>query len=101
MNRIRVEVVYALPQTQWTAELDFETGATVNDALRAVAGSEGFRELDLDAMTVGVWGKVVDDRNQLLADEDRVEIYRPLEMDAMTARRVRAAQASRRRGQEQ
>ncbi|NJN52458.1 MAG: RnfH family protein [Gammaproteobacteria bacterium] len=97
MSAIHIEVVFAKPERQWVVELELAAGATVNDALRAVAQREGFRELDLNAKTVGVWGRVIEDRMHVLADEDRVEIYRELTTDPMTARRERAAANQRRR----
>ena len=94
---IRVEVVYALPERQWSAQLTLPSDATLADALAAVASREGFAALDLSRATVGVWGKVVVDRDLLLRDGDRVEIYRPLAGDPMAARRKRSADAATRK----
>jgi uncharacterized protein len=41
---------------------------------------------------VGIFGRVCDP-GQLLADGDRVEIYRPLAADPKSARRARAREA--------
>lgn len=64
--------------------LDLPEGATLQEALT----QSGW---DITADTaVGVWGKVLP-RERTLRDGDRVEIYRPLVADPMTARRKRAA----------
>ncbi len=90
MSRVRVEVVYALPTQQWVVELELDAGSTVRDALARVQHEDGFSVLDVEHMAVGIWGQVIDDRDRVLADEDRVELYRGLVMDPMSARRARA-----------
>jgi len=92
---IRVEVVHARPERQWSVRLSLAATATIADALSAVAAEPGFADLDLarasgEAWTVGVWGKVVGDRAHRLRDGDRVEIYRPLAADPKDARRQRS-----------
>ena len=87
---MRIEVVYALPTEQRSLELTLTDGATVADALARVAEALEFANLDLDAMPVGIYGRVVADRGQRLNEGDRIELYRPLTVDPMTARRRRA-----------
>lgn len=87
---MRVEVAYALPDAQYVIELTLPEGATVADALSRVESEPGFVGLDLEQMRIGVYGSVVADRSRRLEDGDRVEIYRPLTVDPMTARRLRA-----------
>ena len=48
-----------------------------------------FPETRLDEMQAGVWGRPVE-RDHVLSDGDRVEVYRPLEMDPREARRLKA-----------
>lgn len=84
-----IEVAYALPDQQFVIALTLPAGATVADALAAVAALAPFAELDLDAVPVGVFGDRVP-RERLLEDRDRVEIYRPLVTDPREARRRRA-----------
>ena len=86
---MRIEVVYALPTEQRSLELTLTDGATVADALARVAEALEFANLDLDAVPVGIYGRVVD-RGQRLNEGDRIELYRPLTVDPMTARRRRA-----------
>jgi len=90
MKDVRVEVAYALPDTQRLVELRLPEGATVADALANVASAPGFTEVDFEHVSIGVYGAIVADRNQRLNEGDRVEIYRPLTVDPMTARRLRA-----------
>jgi len=87
---MRVEVAYALPDAQHVIGLTLAEGATVADALLRVENEPEFVGLDLGQMRIGVYGTVVVDRNQRLEEGDRVEVYRPLTVDPMTARRLRA-----------
>jgi putative ubiquitin-RnfH superfamily antitoxin RatB of RatAB toxin-antitoxin module len=87
---MRVEVAYALPDVQHVIGLTLAEGATVADALLRVENEPGFAGLDFARMRIGVYGTVVRDRNQRLEEGDRVEVYRPLTVDPMTARRLRA-----------
>jgi len=86
---VNIEVVYALPDAQFCVSLDLDAGAVVEDALNAVASARGFCGVDLSVAPVGIYGRVVE-REQTLAEGDRVEIYRPLAVDPRTARRLRA-----------
>lgn len=81
MPKLRVEVVRAWPERLELRELELEEGATLGSALAAAgmaaphgAGIHG-RRVPLDTM---------------LANGDRVEIYRPLQADPKAARRRRA-----------
>lgn len=91
---IEVEVVYALPRRAHRLTLTLPAGATVADALAAVADRSPFDGLDLDGAPVGVFGDRVE-RGRPLEDGDRVEIYRPLAIDPREARRRRVRAAGR------
>ncbi len=86
---MRIEVCYATHHTQTLVEIELDPGATVAEALAAVANREPFTHLDLRETPVGVFGQRVD-QQRLLNDGDRVEIYRHLAMDPKEARRQRA-----------
>ena len=93
---MEVEVVYATAERQWVVTLVLLEGATIADAL---TGAEGqLADLDTSDAVVGVYG-TVRSRHDLLKDGDRVEIYRPLRVDAKEARRRRASD-QKRQGQE-
>jgi putative ubiquitin-RnfH superfamily antitoxin RatB of RatAB toxin-antitoxin module len=81
--------VLALPDRAVEIEARLPAGATVADALRAFPAHET-AGVDLASAPVGVWGRRVE-RDRVLGDGDRVEIYRPLIADPKTARRKRAA----------
>jgi putative ubiquitin-RnfH superfamily antitoxin RatB of RatAB toxin-antitoxin module len=63
--------------------------ATALDAIRASGVFERHPELALGEPLVGIWGRACA-LGAVLADGDRVEIYRPLAMDPNEARRLRA-----------
>ena len=92
---ICVEAVYALPEYQYEERLELADGACVADALAALAGCEGFADLDLASAPIGIYGREVS-RERLLEAGDRLEIYRPLVVDPMTSRRQRAQRQLRR-----
>jgi len=66
-------------------------GSTVGDAIRAANLAERLPGVDLSARKVGIFGRLCE-RNDLVRDGDRVEIYLPLVADPKEARRRRAAQ---------
>jgi uncharacterized protein len=68
--------------------LQLPHGATVADALRASGLRQRHPGLALDALPVGIWGAFCD-RGDVLRDRDRVELYRPLQVDPKEARRQR------------
>jgi uncharacterized protein len=87
---MRVEVTYAEADAQTVITLELGEGATVAEALAAVADRQPFLRLDLATVPVGVFGDRVG-RDRRLVDGDRVEIYRPLLIDPRQARQRRAA----------
>jgi putative ubiquitin-RnfH superfamily antitoxin RatB of RatAB toxin-antitoxin module len=92
---IRVEIVYAQAQRSIIESLTLERGATIADALAAVASAPNFLDIDLANSPVGIFGKVAR-RDQSLKDGDRIEIYRPLLEEPKLARRKRSSrQASK------
>ena len=85
---VTVDVVLARPQRQIIRRVRLPAGSTVVDALAASGLAEEFRELD--SGRVGIYGKAVR-ADAILRDGDRVEIYRPLQVDPKDLRRMRAA----------
>lgn len=90
---LQVEIVYALPERTLSLEVGLAAGATVAGALNYAARHPVFSGIDLNAVTVGIFGRIVA-REQLLRPGDRLEIYRPLAADPKTARRRRVASKS-------
>jgi putative ubiquitin-RnfH superfamily antitoxin RatB of RatAB toxin-antitoxin module len=91
---IRVEVVYALPERQWSIPLELPEGAIVRTALESAPVLAMLAEAGAELGPVGVWGRVVQPDHRL-QDRDRVEIYRALAADPKTARRRRAGSMTR------
>lgn len=90
MKRIAVTVVYALPTGSIEIALELPEGSSVADALKHSRIAERHPEIDLGKTAVGVYGARVS-HGALLADHDRVEIYRPLLADPKERRRRRAS----------
>jgi len=86
---INIEVAYATPETQFLVSLDLPTPVTVGEAIRQSGVLKAFPELQLDSISVGIFSKASDLEAELSAG-DRVEIYRPLQVDPKEARRLRA-----------
>lgn len=85
-GKIGVEVVFALPDRQVLVVLELGEGATVAEAIERSGLAAEFPAEAIEALPVGIWGRVTA-RDHVLADGDRVEIYRPLEIDPREARR--------------
>jgi uncharacterized protein len=90
---IQIEIVLALPERTLALALTLAAHATVAEALEQAGRSPAFSGVDLDAATVGIFGRIVN-RDQSLRQGDRVEVYRPLAADPKTARRKRVASRS-------
>ena len=88
-DTIRVEVVYASPDEQVVEAVTLPVPATIADAIRASKIPTRFAEIDATQTPTGVFGRQRP-ADWLLADNDRVEIYRPLTMSPTDARRRRA-----------
>ncbi len=93
---LSIEVCYALPEQQTLIALMLPAGATMRDALAASGVFDLHPEIDLDIQKTGILGKLVP-LDTLLADYDRVEIYRPLIVDPKVARQ-RRVEKNRRAG---
>jgi putative ubiquitin-RnfH superfamily antitoxin RatB of RatAB toxin-antitoxin module len=86
---MQVEVAFAMPDRQFLERIEVPDGATVADAIRRSGVTRRFPDMDLERLDVGIWGKPVR-RNRVLAEGDRVEVYRPLAMEPREARRLKA-----------
>ena len=86
MSKLQIEVAFALPGKQSLQTVIVESGATVADVITKSGLRGEFPDHDLDEMIVGVWGREVG-KDRIVIDGDRVELYRPLELDPREARR--------------
>jgi|TARA_B110000285_G_C15090272_1_gene598677 putative ubiquitin-RnfH superfamily antitoxin RatB of RatAB toxin-antitoxin module len=89
VETIKVDVVYASQDRQLRRELVVDQSTTVLAAVRKSGLLNDFPELEVDTLKLGIYGKVVPADTQL-QNNDRVEIYRQLKIDAKQARRQRA-----------
>lgn len=91
VDTINVEVAYALPEKQVILAVNVELGTTIGGAIVQSGIMMDFPELDVENSDVGIFGKLAP-MTTVLADGDRVEIYRPLIADPKEVRRKRAAE---------
>lgn len=88
---INIEVVYALPHEQCLCELNVEADTTVIEAIKLSGILEKYPTINLANCTIGIFSKRLVDIDQYrLQAGDRIEIYRPLQVDPKEARRKRA-----------
>jgi uncharacterized protein len=85
---LSIEVCYALPNEQALIPIELPEGSTLQQALDASGILKRFPQIDLAQQKVGVYGKLKP-LDTVLADHDRVEIYRPLIVDPKAARQRR------------
>ena len=90
---MEIEVVYASNARQMVRQLDVPEDTTVGQAIELSGLLEG---VDVSLLGVGVFARPRS-LDSALKPGDRVEIYRPLVMDPMTARRERAKQQKRKK----
>lgn len=86
--RLSIEVCYALANEQTVIAVDLPQGATLQQALDASGILQRYPQIDLGTQKVGVFGKLKP-LDTVLADHDRVEIYRPLLVDPKLSRQRR------------
>lgn len=103
---IRCSFAAAWPQWQGVIELELEPSATVTMALRAARKllaetSDELAGFLTDAAweqgAVGIFGELCE-RERVLVEGDRVELYRPLQVDPKAARRHRAERLQSQKG---
>ncbi|MGH8207219.1 MAG: RnfH family protein [Steroidobacteraceae bacterium] len=77
-------------------ELELPDGATLAEALAAARERLGEHAADWERAAAGIYGQMYP-REHVPADGERIELYRPLQVDPRALRRARAAAAARRR----
>ena len=87
---IQVEVVYAAADCQELRRLTVPAGTTVMQAIITSQIASDLPEEAIAADRLGIFSRRVAP-DEVLADGDRVEIYRPLTLDPKEARRRRAS----------
>lgn len=100
---IKVEVAYALPDKQKVLALAVPEGTSAYEAVVRSGIKGHFDGLDIDAAPMGVFSQALGSKGMpsakeyVLAEGDRVELYRPLIVDPKEMRKQRAEQAKQKR----
>jgi putative ubiquitin-RnfH superfamily antitoxin RatB of RatAB toxin-antitoxin module len=94
VSEITVTVVYALPDAATEIAVRLPAGATIAEAIDRASLAAGMEGADPSRCPVGIFGKRAQ-RDTVLCDGDRVELYRPLIVDPKQARRRRASNKRR------
>ncbi|MBR9805507.1 RnfH family protein [bacterium] len=97
---IAVEVAFALPDKQKIVALNVPAGTTALEAAERSHIANDFPGLDVAASDMGIFGKAVKPAGHVLVEGDRVEIYRPLQVDPKASRKARAEKAAKKKGAE-
>jgi len=84
-----VQVVYVNEQHQWVIDVEVKPNSSVKAVIETSGILEQCAEISLASNQVGIFGEIVS-LDQIVEEGDRIEIYRPLKMDPMQARRLRA-----------
>jgi len=86
---INVSVAYASSSNlQVVIELSVDIGCTVQQAIKQSGLLQQFPEIDLQHNSIGIYSRKVT-LDYELSPNDRVEIYRPLQIDPRQARMSR------------
>lgn len=99
---IRVEVAYALAERQVVVPLEVDAGTTMYEAVvRSRIADQFPGQIDPERIAMGVFAKAEPNpKVRVLADGERVELYRPLLADPNDSRKDRAQKAKQKRAQE-
>jgi putative ubiquitin-RnfH superfamily antitoxin RatB of RatAB toxin-antitoxin module len=91
-TKINVEVIYALPQEQLIFSVSLTQGANAQEAIEASGILQKYSEIDLKKNKLGIYSRLIK-LDTVLADGERIEIYRPLIADPKEMRKRRASKA--------
>jgi putative ubiquitin-RnfH superfamily antitoxin RatB of RatAB toxin-antitoxin module len=96
-DTIKVELVAGVDKRQLLVECNARPGITVRGLVDACQILNRIPELQEEQLQFGIWGRVVSPEH-VVAEGDRVEIYRPLKLDPREARRQLALAGKTMRG---
>jgi putative ubiquitin-RnfH superfamily antitoxin RatB of RatAB toxin-antitoxin module len=88
-DTIAIEVAFAGPSGQQVRQLHVPRGTTVMGAIDLSGIPDEFPDVTIDPTQLGIFSRRVE-AMRTVEEGDRVEIYRPLILDPMEARRRRA-----------
>lgn len=97
VEKIAVEIVYALPDKQYLLTVQVNKGAKVLEAVRQAGVTKRFNLPDLNSLTYGVFSEIIKNpRDYEVKQGERIEIYRPLIRDPKMRRKTKAVEKSNR-----
>jgi uncharacterized protein len=94
MEKINIEIIYALPEEQILLSQIVQSGVSVEQAIIESGILNRYPEIDLSVNKVGIFSKATQ-LNEILREGDRIEIYRPLIADPKEARKKKALKQSK------
>lgn len=86
---IEVDVACAMKDLQRVINLQLPVGSSLADAVSGSGILQEFPSIDLEKIKFGIYGQLASEDTKL-KDGDRIEVYRPLLITPMEARRLRA-----------
>jgi putative ubiquitin-RnfH superfamily antitoxin RatB of RatAB toxin-antitoxin module len=90
-------VAYALPEQQRIIALQVEDNTTAMQAAEQSGIVKAFPGLALEESKMGIFGKAIaNPAKHIMAEGERLEIYRPLIADPKESRKARAEKAKQR-----
>jgi uncharacterized protein len=87
---INVELIGIWPDQVWRQQYQVAVGTTAAQLLAQSQVGTWLKMQQIQPSAVGVYGHKIEPAEYMLADGDRVEVYRPLTRDPKDVRRVRA-----------
>lgn len=90
---MKIGIAYALPQRHLWLSLELPAGSTVGEAIERSGIRRQFPEIELTD-NIGIFGQPTQ-LDTVLEDGDRVEIYRPVDYDAIVVRDRKRARNQR------
>lgn len=88
---MQIEIIYLAQNVEFIRSVEIQSGTTVGSAIKASGLLALYTDVSLERNNVGIYGKAVS-LDKVLNEGDRIEIYQPLLMDPMEARRLREQQ---------
>ena len=86
---IDVEVAYATEQQQVVIQIQTCNPTSILEAIQASGLLSRFPEINLNSQKTGIFGQLAE-LSHTVHHGDRIEIYRPLKINPMDARRQKA-----------
>lgn len=86
---ITVQVCYIDVEHQFLTSVSIASGSSISKAIALSGFAEAFPAIELAKLKVGIYSKIKS-LSTVVRPGDRIEIYRPLQVDPMLARRRRA-----------